>query len=98
MKMRYEVHDVDQSAEIITLKAELTQCRELSELRLQSEQKLIAERDRLYEDNVMLEDMCKGIHLLIAERDKLRAALERIATGHHAEPVQDIARRALEGK
>jgi len=34
-------------AEIDALKAELVQCRELSELRLQSEQKLIAERDRL---------------------------------------------------
>jgi hypothetical protein len=33
-----------------------------------------------------------------AETKRLRAALERIVTGHHAEPVQEIAHRALEGK
>ena len=92
------VEDDDKNKSRAELIFERDVARDVAECAMQSEQKLIAERDRLYEDNVMLEDMCKGIHLLIAERDKLRAALERIATGHHAEPVQDIARRALEGK
>ena len=43
-------------------------------------------------------DLHDEIAALKAERDRLRAALERIVTGHHAEPVQEIARRALEGK
>jgi hypothetical protein len=43
-------------------------------------------------------DLHDKIAALKAERDRLRAALERIVTGHHAEPVQEIARRALEGK
>jgi hypothetical protein len=60
-------------------KAELAQCRELSELRLQSEQKLIAERDTLRGQVVMLE-----MHLenhddnkVIAEQDEVIAELNR---------------------
>jgi hypothetical protein len=92
-----ELHD-----EIDALKADLAQCRELSELRLQSEQKLIVERDVLRGQVVMLE-----MHL--ENHDRLRAALEEIDAIVANTPgdfgpmtalnrISNIARRALEGK
>ena len=75
---------MEKDTEIATLKAELAQCRELSELRLQSEQKLIAERDVLRGQVVMLE-----MHL--ENHDRLRAALEEVAALIDRDDMADTA-------
>ena len=66
---RYEIRDIDQSAEIAAFKAELARCRELSELRLQSEQKLIAERDKLKAELDATRHLEKDLEDAMAERD-----------------------------
>ena len=64
--------------EIAVLKANLKDCRELSELRLQSEQKLLAERDAL---TLQVVRWKREADELYASNELLRAALDgRIAT------------------
>jgi hypothetical protein len=93
MMARLRDDEVDDALDLVkSLTAELAQCRELSELRLQSEQKLRAERDALFEENGKLA-------AVYAERDRLRTALEEIASldnSHGAMKFGQIARRALE--
>jgi len=85
--------------EALAREAELrTECKRLAAALVEAEKyngwhqqaiierdELRMQRDRFGDRNMQLEQQCSD----------MRAALERIATGHHAEPVQDIARRAL---
>ena len=61
---------------------------------------LKAERDRLQKERDGIElELCQRAENWEAERDRLRAALERIAKADNtAWDMCEIARRALEGK
>ena len=107
MTARYEVRDIDQTAEIAALKAERDRLKEWCRKLIEGgtfpgeADGLRAERDRLRTERNNWEEsakqFCRNADYWRAERDRLQAALEEIANHHwSSDHSKWLARRALD--